>query len=464
MEQITLLISLVVILIYASLAFVKPRIAIYLLIFFSIFDLGFFSRWIGAPRYLGRIPFFLAGLLTLIFIVNYFYGKLKLKKNDKEIIFILIFIIFLICFAIISCLYNGVNIALGLYELRYYYLIIIVTISIIYYLSYLNTIYNFISFCTLIGIIQIPFTIIQYILVQIGGVRLSKSALDMSSGTFVGYPSLVFMQCVAIAVVLEYQLYVKKPLFKINNYLLALLLVIPLLLSYSRSSMAFVLATVIIIYSRDMLKNINPTKLLKRSFTLLSVCLIFLFVFWRYFFEVHHFTEQLNVDYIIDYFMKDPKGLQEYQAGAHGIMGRGRAITEAINLVSNNYFTFLLGMGSGSCAEADFMGLKGRYFYEYGPMAGIGRTQMSKTIVELGFFGASIIGYFFIKLFLLEKVPDGIGNKKDNNLINNTRVNVLFIIFLCSFYGTILTTEISIVIIGFLIAVKYRYANEVLRT
>jgi len=455
-EYITLLISLVVILIYASLAFLKPRIAIYLLIFFSIFDLGFFSRWIRASQYLARIPFILAGLLALIFVLSFFSGKLKIQKNDLGVIATLKFIFLISCLAVLSCLYNGESLLLGLYELRYYYMLVIFVISFSYYIPGLATIKTFISFGVVIGLLQIPFTIFQYLLVQVMGVRLSQSALDMSSGTFASYSSLVFMQCVAIAGVLEYQLNIRKPLFKINNYFLAVLLIIPLLLSYSRSSMAFVIATVLFVFMRNMVKNINPVVILKRSITLVSVCFIFLFLFWHYFFEVHQFTEQLNVTYIVDYFMQEPKDLQQYQAGAHAVMGRGRAITEAFNLILNNFFTFFIGMGSGSSAEAGFIGLKGNYFYEYGPMAGIGRTQMSKTIVELGFLGGCIVGYFFFRLFLVEKIP------VDNwsaVLIKNMTFNIIFLVFLFSLYSTILATDISMLAIGSLIAIKYRNAS-----
>jgi len=456
-EQITLLISLVVILIYASLAFVKPRIAIYLLIFFSIFDLGFFSRWIGASQYLARIPFFLAGLLALIFILSFFSGKLKIQKGNREVISTLKFIFLISCLAVLSCLYNGENLVLGLYELRYYYMLGIFVISFSYYFPGQATLKNFISFGVVIGLLQIPVTIFQYMLVQVMGVRLSYSALDMSSGTFASYSSLVFLQCVAIAGVLEYQLNVRKPLFKINNYFLAVLLITPLLLSYSRSSMAFVIATVIFVFTRNMVKNINPVVILKRLIALVSVCSVFLFLFWHYFFEVHQFTEQLNVNYVADYFMQEPKTLQEYQAGAHGVMGRGRAIIESINLVSNNFFTFIIGMGSGSSAEASFIGLKGKYFYEYGPMAGIGRTQMSKTIVELGFLGGCIVGYFFFRLLLVEKIPV---DNWSTVLIKNMTFNVIFLVFLFSLYSAILATEISMLAIGSLIAIKYRNANE----
>jgi len=460
MDPIFLLIALVAI-IYAGLAFLHPRMAIYLLIFFSIFELGFFSRWIGATRYLARIPFFLAGLLALIFILDFFTGKLHIWKKDRLIILSIKFIFFLTILTIVSNLFNTENLVLGLYELRYFYMLVIFAISFSYYLPEHAKIKNFILFCVIIGLLQIPFAASQYILVQFMGIRRSYIALDMSSGTFAGYPSLVFLQCIAVAGILEYQLNFKKPLLKINNYIVALLLIVPLLLSNSRSAMGFVIATILFVFSRDMVINSNPAKILKRSITLFAICFIVLFLFLHFFYQTHQFTQQLNVSYVIDYMMQEPKSLERYQAGAHGVMGRGRAIFEAINLVSSNFLTFLIGMGSGSTAEASFIGVKGKYFYEYGSMAGIGRTQISKSIVEMGFLGVCIIGYFFLKIFSLKKASEKI---RKPSLIDNMFLNIMFVVFLSAFYGTILGTEISMITIGFLIAIMNRSIIETLRT
>jgi hypothetical protein len=452
MEPIILPIVLVVI-IYTGLAFLRPHMAIYLLVFFSIFDLGFFSRWIGVTRYFARIPFFLAGLLALIFMINFFTEKLTIEKKDRLIRMSIKFIFLLILITIFSNLYNNENLILGLFELRYFYILFIFVICFGYYLPKLTTINNFILFCVIIGLLQIPFTVFQYITVQIIGIKLSKSALDMSSGTFSSYSALVFLQCIAIAVIFEYQLNFKKPLLKISNYFVAVLLIVPLLLSYSRTVMGFVVLTVIFVFSRDIVKNINPAKMIKRSIALVFISFIFVFAFLHFFYEVHHITQQLSVNYIVDYFMREPLTFQEYQAGEDAVMGRARAITEAISLVSRDFVNFLIGMGSGSSSEASLIGAKGSYYFEYGPLAGIGRVQLSKVIIELGFLGTFIIVSFFVKIFFISKQRL---SEEEGIVINNIFINLLFIVLLNSLYSTILHTEVSMLIIGFLIAVIYR--------
>ncbi len=457
MEPIFIPIVALILTISAVLVFLHPRMAIYLFIFFSAFDLGFFSRWIGATRNLARIPFFLAGLLALIFTLSFFSGNLKIWKKDRLLILSIKFIFLLTILTITSNLYNNENLVLGIYELRYFYMMAIFVISFSYYLPERTTIRNFILFISILGLIQIPCTMFQYVLVQFIGIRLSQSALDMSSGTFADYPALVFHQCIAIACILEYQLNFKKPLLKMNNYLVAGLLIVPLLFSYSRSALGFVVATIIFVFSRDMFKNTNPKKLIKRSIIMVSICFICFFAFLHFFFEVHHFTQQLNMSYVVDYMMQEPKNFEQYQAGAHAVMGRGRAIYEAITLVSHNVFSFFIGMGSGSTAEASFIGAKGKFFYEYGPMAGIGRTQLSKIIVELGFLGLFLIVYFFISIFLSVKIPENIPR---NILIKNMFLNTMFVVFLSALYSTILASEISMLTIGFLIAIVNGVTNE----
>lgn len=452
MEPIILLIAIVV-LIYAVLAFLYPRMAIYLLIFFSIFDLGFFSRWIHVSKYFARIPFLIAGLLVLIFMLSFFSEKLKIRRTDKEVILSLKFILFLSFIAVLSCLYNRESLVLGLFELRYFYMFAIFLISFKYYLSRFTTIKNFILFFVIIGLLQIPFTAIQYTIVQIIGIRLSQSALDISSGTFSAYPSLVFVQCVAIACILEYQLNFNKPLLKINNYSVMVLLIVPFLLSYSRISMGYAVLSVTFVFSTDMFRNKNPGKVVKRLIGLVAICSVFLFLFLHFFYNPHNFTRQLEKGYVVDYFMAEPRSYEQYRAVGHmaGEMGRGRAIVEAINLVSANFITFFIGMGSGSSSEASFIGKSGKYFYKYGPMAGIGRVQFSKTLVELGFAGVFIVVFFLVKVFIIAK-----RHREKKNVINRIFIDLMFIVFLSSLYERILMTEIGMLTIAFIVAIISR--------
>jgi O-antigen ligase len=219
-----------------------------------------------------------------------------------------------------------------------------------------------------------------------------------------------------------------------------------------------VITIIIFVLFREIFKNINPAKTLKRVLALISIGIIFLFLSFEFFYSHHRFSDQLSVDYVIDYYMQDAKNLRDYQKGAHAVMGRGRAVVEAINLISNNIYNFLIGMGSGSSSEASFIGTKGKYYFEYGPMAGIGRVQFSKLIVELGFIGTFLVLFFFVKVFIRSKQK--IQNK---GLTNNIFIDLLFILFLNATYSPILNTEITMLIVGFLIVImnKDQYGKSI---
>ena len=164
------------------------------------------------------------------------------------------------------------------------------------------------------------------------------------------------------------------------------LLIVPFLLSYSRIAIFYVILCVIFVFFMDMFRNINPGNVSKRLIGLGAICSVFLFLFLHFFYAVHGFTQQLEKNYVVDYFMQEPKSFEQYRALGYvaGKMGRGSAIVEGINLVSGNFITFFIGMGSGSSSEASLIGKNGKYFYKYGPMAGVGRIQLSKIVVELG--------------------------------------------------------------------------------
>ena len=197
--------------------------AVYVLIFLSIFDFGFFSRWFDVTRYLARLPFLVAILLSVKIGCDYTMNRLGISLNEKIVRIVFKFTILLVITATISTTYNQENISLGLYDLRYYFLLFVLVLSIYHYRPLVFTIEGFIRILVTIGLIQIPFVITEHLLVTFTNINIlaGSSALDMASGTFGGYPELVFCQIVAIGAVLTYQLRNGKPIIMpINNYIL----------------------------------------------------------------------------------------------------------------------------------------------------------------------------------------------------------------------------------------------------
>jgi len=458
MDQISVSILAGIGVIISIFLFLKPKAATYLLIFLCIFNLGFFSRWFDLTRYLARLPFFLAILLTFNLSIDYVMDRFAISDNERIIKIAIKFIIFLIVTAIISITYNNESLVLGLYELRHYFLLFVLSLTIHHYKPLPFTEKGFIQFLVAIGLIQIPFTIIQYSAVTFASVRLGGSALDISSGTFAGYPSLVFFQMIAVGLVLVYQFRKRTPILRINNYILMFFLIIPLLLSYSRSAMGFVIILSLIILIRQIFYSKSFSHFSRTLALLLCIPIIIFLSFYHFFWKQHFIIEkQLNPAYMKEYFFRYPKPSIEVSIHkSHGVMGRGRALTESVRLVCASPMTILFGLGAGSTSDASLLGAKGRYYQRYGPLAGIGRTQIARIITELGLVGLSIFLAFFITLFRQARKV----SKFDERLLATDIYTVIFIsILMIVFYAPIFASSITIFILAYFIAFIQSYLD-----
>lgn len=454
MDQITFYITVGIAIITLIFLFLNPKMAVYVLIFLSIFDLGFFSRWFGFTRYLARLPFFVAILLSLKIGFDYTMNRLAISPNEKIVRIVFKFTILLVITATISTTYNQENIPLGLYELRHYFLLFVLVLSIYHYRPLAFTPKRFIRTLVTIGLIQIPFVILQHLLVTFTNINIwaGGSALDMCSGTFGGYPSLVFYQLVAIGSVLAYQLKNGKPIIiHINNYVLIIFLIVPLLFSFSRSAMGFLIILCLIILSRNMIQRestAGPIKTLSIIICLpITIFSLFYFFFWQQHFNIE---KELNPNHVIEYFFRYPEpSIEARIKGSHGKMGRARAVSESIRLVLRSPMQFLFGLGSGSISEAGFLGTRGTFFQDYGPLAGIGRTQISKTIAELGFVGLAIILIFFITL--LRQIRR-VNRLHESLLATDIYLVILISILMMAFYTPVLASSITMFVLGYFIA------------
>ncbi len=451
MLNITIFFLLLLIVVIGFILFLRPKIASLVLILICIFCFGYFSRWFGFTRYLARLPYFLVILLAMRLVIDFLQKKINF--TSKAIIKIsFYFFIFLFFLTFISLLYNGENFILGLYELRYYLLLIILFLCIYFYKPIPCTLETYIKILIFVGLIQIPFTIIEYLSVKLSGLNYLSSALDRSSGTFSSYEALIFFQCIVIAISLVYQLRIRKPILKINNYILAIILTIPLIFSYSRSATAFVIVLIGIITLRQLFiqKNFKLSNIFIITFITSVIFLSFYFFFWKQ----HSFENQLNIEYVEDYVFRTPKDYLPYEKGEYSsIMGRARAVFESFNIVSKSWEKVLIGTSSGSFSEASLLKISGSNFFRYGQLAGIGRTQISVIIGEFGFFGFMI---FLIFLVLIYKQIKTINNK-NKYLLMDVYFIILINLVINSFYSRIFQFSSILFILGYFMAVSQRY-------
>jgi len=433
--------------IFLSIAlFLKPRFTLYLVTFSCIFDLAYFSRWFGLSRYFARLTYFLAAILAASFISHFLIRKYAIIRKAKLIKATLILIIILFALTIISLLINQGDVLLGIYELRYYFILIVLCIGFYKYRPSFLTEPKLIQSIVIIGLIQIPVTAIQNFFTV--GLRASSSniSLDISSGTFVSYPALVFYQCVALGLTLMYQIKTRRPILKINNYILIILLIIPLLLSFSRSAVGFVTIILLTVFLREIYIKKSLRFFLRTAVPISLLIFIVIFSFYEFFWKKHsRFEEQLNVNYVVGYFFREARDYHGYLAGSDPVMGRGRAFIYSFKMTSESFRTFLFGLGSGSTSNSLFLGRVGNFYYRYGPEAGLGRIQYSKIIIEYGYLGLFVFITYF--LYLLNQIKKA-RIKMRGSLCYDVFFVVLLSIVLLSFYSTILHNEITILILA----------------
>jgi hypothetical protein len=326
------------------------------------------------------------------------------------------------------------------------------------------TIEGFIRTLVTIGLIQIPFVILEHLLVTFTNINIwaGGSALDMCSGTFGGYPALVFYQIVAIGSVLTYQLKNGKPIIMpINNYILIISLIVPLLYSFSRSAMGFLISLCLIILLRNMIQRQSSTGPIKTLSLIVCIPIIVSCLFYFFFWERHFdIREELNPNHVIEYFFRYPRpSIEARITEAHGVMGRARAVSESSRLVFRSPMQFLFGLGSGSTSEASFLGARGTYFQCYGPLAGLGRTQISKTIAELGFVGLGILLAFFITLLRQMRKVDRF---HESLLATDIYMVILISILIVAFYAPVLASCITMFVLGYFIVLIQSKLNTII--
>lgn len=387
MDTITLLFAIVA-LIYGLLLFLYPRNATYLLILLCIFQFGWFTRYFGTTDYLGRIIYFFAMLLGARIITDFLLRRIKIEGQNNIARSILVFISGLALLILLSNTYNQESITLGLYELRYYLLLAVLFFGIYYYSSFNYSLEGFIKSLVAIGLLQIPFAVVQFALAGGGDYR----TLDSVTGTFSSYEPLVFLTVLNISLLLNHKLETNKNLFTINSYYLIFLLIIPLLLSKSRTASGLVLFMIVLIFISASLRrktSISPVKaVVLMSIITFFTGILFYNFFWKPSYDI---KTQLSPNYAISYYMREAQDVGLYTSP----MGRARAVYEASKLVSEDLLTIFIGLGGGSVSEAAFLGDKGRYYFEHGPLTGVGRTQISKVIAENGIIGIFLFLYLF---------------------------------------------------------------------
>jgi hypothetical protein len=447
------LIFIITVLIYGALLFQRPRATTAILVVLCIVHFNWFARYMGGGAYLSRLPYFFAMLLAINLCVDLFTNRLRLSSRHDIIFLIIKFILLLVALAIISDAYNGESFILGIYELRYFFITGVLALALFYYKLLPLDITSFTRSIIFIGFLQIPFALAQYFLAGGGAER----TLDSVSGTFGGYGTLVVSQVFAIGLALMYKINTGKDIIRINTYILCFLLCLPILFSNSRTAPGFILIMIVYVYLSTTANRKNLVHILKNSIVLILLVSVSAGLFYEFFWKSRNLTDQLSTSYVINYYFRDPVTSQQiYKRGATSNMGRGRSVIEAGKLISDSLPTILLGRGSGSTSHAAFLRAKGQFYQEYGPLAGISRTQYSKIIAELGIAGG------FLFLFFFARIKQHINRiaHRDADLIGHTYNVFLVCIILLSIYHETFQSNFVSLLMAYLFASFQFYTKD----
>ncbi|MEN8134882.1 MAG: hypothetical protein ABFS18_05030 [Thermodesulfobacteriota bacterium] len=412
---------------------VRPRILTILVVLLSLFQLNWFTRYFGAPAILNRVSLGFAGLLGIRLALDF-----ALKNSTFVNRWIILSpVLWLTCFFVLltalSNIFNGENLLLGIFELRYYYFGFVTCFSLYFYFKNVLSISLFKKAMIWVGLTQIPLSILKWIAAE-GG---KTATLDSVTGSFSGYGELVACQIIAICIVLLEELTSKNKLVRLNNYFLSYLLLVPIILSKSKTATLFVVMAIGFVWLLTILEKKNLAVLIKKSVSLTMTGIIMLSSLYLFFWKTNYDINQLfEKSYIIRYLMRPSiVDHQIYMMGSDPRMGRIKAICEATRLISIKPVNLFIGFGSGATTEASFLKTNGHYFQWYGPLAGLGRNYFSKTIAELGFLGLGAFISFFTFIYIKIK-----NNFSYSSEINKTFSLLIFTLFLLSFYTATLSS------------------------
>ena len=412
---------------------VYPRVLSILVVLLSLIQLNWFARYFGAPAIFSRISLVVAGLLGIRLIIDFSFKKEYFAKKWLILAPVLWLACFFLVLTVCSNLFNGESLLLGLYDLRYYFFGLVICFSLYFYFEDLLSITFFKQTMIWIGLLQVPFSIIEWIVAK-GGRALT---LDAVTGTFSGYGELVACQLLVICIVLYEEMTTKKKFLGMNNYFLCLIFLIPIILSKSRTATGYVILGLCFTWFLGSLQKKSFILVLKQT---IPICLLGIGVFvllYQFFWKPNYdVNRQFNLSYAFRYYMREPMmDYENYLEGSDPVMGRGRAVVKAIHIISEHPINLIIGYGSGATAEASFLGINGLYYQKFGTLAGLGRNQYSKTIAEFGLLGMG--GFIFFFAILYCRIKNAYMHKPE---IKNIFTLLLFSLVLLSVYAFTLTS------------------------
>lgn len=412
----------------------KRKLLSYLVMLSCVIQTDWFVRYMNMPDATRRLPIVLTVFLLFRIIVDVATDYIHIVKKDKVIIFTLNIFIIMLFHLLFSTIYGNQSFVLGIYSNRYFLTGIALVFATHYYLKNLSF-DKVITYIVIIALVQIPISILQYIVTG-GGM---EGSLDMVTGTFSGYSDLVAFQTIAIGILIAEKQSGRNILHK-NGYFLAILCIIPLLISNSKTAIIFPVIMILFQFTRRV-KGRRLSSQFGQKIIIILLMIITVLMFYRFFwYNKRDLTRYSDKDYITNYYMRE--------AGETTVrMGRLRSIIVSFETIKNDFVTIVIGNGPGSAQLATLLNKQGKYYQEFGEFAGLGRTQISLVLVEYGFIGFLVVFLVIVKVRNFSKVLTITEMQKWRNLFEA----IILIMVIMSWYSLTFTTYTYCGVLGVVI-------------
>ena len=420
-------------LVIALLSALNIKICIYLF-YFSVFipvtyveryfiDLPAFSRWFP------QLFLILALLLSILQRKNKITSSYPLLP--KPLIWIGVFYLLLVVF---SMLVNNISFLSVVWSLRGF--ILIYGSVIVHRLNFTKLGQEkFIRILVIIGLIMIPVTIFQRVVI-VGSRPYQSSVYDMVTGLFASYDDLVLFQIFCVIAVTSWWVHGRK-LLPVSPILLIGGLFFPLVISYSKAAPLYFFVTMVFVFW--LCRN----RISHRTLAALLVIVI-IGIIGTLFFDLlfqttggpYSIVEDLyTVQGALRYLLND-------NATTSGGLQRGAAVLFNFELIQQKPHGLLLGLGPGAFSSSRIEGATG-YIYATYPNLYLDFSSLSTMLGELGFLGVLVIIILLLSFYFMKSINDG------NHLLV-LRKGTIFLLIILLFYGPYLLFPLTGLLLGLL--------------
>jgi len=252
------------------------------------------------------------------------------------------------------------------------------------------------SVMLLIGLLQIPVTVIQVLLNKIGFAWNNLALVDIGGGTF-GWGDTTGILAIYIGAVIyfliAYQMQYRVS-FKVS--LLIILLFIPIFLSQSLTSFIIIPIGMILMLSKELKRNYLKVF----GFSILTLLIVAIVMFSSG--KLFDYRTVRNFD--LEREIVNQSKVDSY--GRPVEFGKIAAIIYANKLTSKNINTRIFGLGLGGTSQSYFAAFRGALADEFSGAGTVGyemKPQIARILTEMGMLGLTFYFIFFPRPFIYSK-------------------------------------------------------------